>query len=299
MSDQPTIRRGTPADSRAAFDVFVASITDLATRRGIDWNPNPEQMWSRLEPLLAHLAEHAAEWWVADDPSEGRLVGYARSIERGGLFELSEFFVRPGRQSAGIGGQLLERAFPADRGDIRAIIATTDVRAQARYYRAGTVARFPIAELAAPPKPAESGDVHLAVARATASDLEQLAGIEEQVLGYPRHADYPWLLVHREAYLYRRGGNAVGFAFVSERSQGPIAALHPGDQPAILLHVEGRAHELGVENLSFEVPMINEVAMRHLLGRGFRIDPFLTLLMSNAPFGRFDRFIGFSPPFVL
>jgi hypothetical protein len=45
--------------------------------------------------------------------------------------------------------------------------------------------------------------------------------------------------------------------------------------------------------------MINEVAVRHLLARGFRMDQFLTLLMSNRPFGRFDRFIGFSPPFVL
>jgi hypothetical protein len=45
--------------------------------------------------------------------------------------------------------------------------------------------------------------------------------------------------------------------------------------------------------------MVNEVAMRHLLGRGFKMDTFLTLLMSNRPFGQFDRFLGLSPPFVL
>jgi hypothetical protein len=45
--------------------------------------------------------------------------------------------------------------------------------------------------------------------------------------------------------------------------------------------------------------MVNQVAVRHLLDRGFKIDPFLTLLMSSRPFGQFDRFIGFGPPLVL
>jgi hypothetical protein len=29
------------------------------------------------------------------------------------------------------------------------------------------------------------------------------------------------------------------------------------------------------------------------------MDAFLTLLLSSRPFGQFDRFIPFSPPFVL
>jgi hypothetical protein len=39
--------------------------------------------------------------------------------------------------------------------------------------------------------------------------------------------------------------------------------------------------------------------MRHLLDRGFRMDTFFTFFLSSRPFGRFDRFIGFAPPFVL
>jgi hypothetical protein len=39
--------------------------------------------------------------------------------------------------------------------------------------------------------------------------------------------------------------------------------------------------------------------MRHLLGRGFRIEPPLMMLMSSVPFGAFDRFIVFGPPIVL
>src|SRR5690606_25477386 len=122
-----------------------------------------------------------------------------------GLFELSEFFVRPDRQSAGVGRGLIERAFPEGRGEVRAIIATTDTRGLHRYYAAGTVARFAMASLAATPRPTRlAGDVE--VVTASLDDVQEVAAIEATVFGYPRHADYPWLFANREAYLYRRAG---------------------------------------------------------------------------------------------
>ena len=39
--------------------------------------------------------------------------------------------------------------------------------------------------------------------------------------------------------------------------------------------------------------------VRHLLGRGYKIDPPLTMLMSSEPFGQFDRFIPFGPSLFL
>lgn len=47
------------------------------------------------------------------------------------------------------------------------------------------------------------------------------------------------------------------------------------------------------------MPAPNVVAIRHLLGRGYRLDPFVTYLMANRPFGKFDRYLDFTPPFVL
>jgi GNAT superfamily N-acetyltransferase len=291
------LRRGTPDDTRLVFDLSIAAMRDLFARQGIAWDLDTEPFWMQLESYLRHLAVHAAEWWVAEDASDGSLVGYARSVQRGALIELSELFVRPDRQSAGVGRTLIEHALPPGRGNVRVIIATTDVRALARYYRAGTVVRFPIASLAASPLPTSTPS--LEATRVSRADIPELAAIEEQVVGYPRHADYPWLVEQREGYLYRRRGRAVGFAFISAGGQGPFAALEPPDQVAILLHAETRAHALGLESVSFDVPMINEVAMGHLLGRGFRIDPPLTLLMSSAEFGHFDRFIPFGPGIVL
>jgi hypothetical protein len=91
----------------------------------------------------------------------------------------------------------------------------------------------------------------------------------------------------------------IGFAFVGMGGGGPIAARDAADLPDILLHVEDRAHVLGLEQLELQVPAPNEVATRHLLRRGFRVDPWVNLLMSNRPFGRFDRLIPFGPPVFL
>jgi GNAT superfamily N-acetyltransferase len=300
MSAPFRLRRATDADSRRAFDVFLPSVRDLAARQNTPWEVEAETQWARMRYLFEHLAEHSAEWWIAEDPATDEAIGYARSIERGGLFELSEFFVAPGRQSAGVGAALLAHAFPAHRGEVRAIIATTDVRAQARYYAAGTVARFPIVALVGTPRPADRApELEIVPVAADDAEIDDLRQVERTVLEFDRGEELRWLAEQREGFLYRRDGAPIGFGFIGRAGTGPIAALDPSDQPAILRHLEARAAALELEEVSFEVPMVNGVAIRHLLERGFRMDPFYTFLMSSRPFGQFDRYIGFGPPFVL
>lgn len=296
----PTLRRGTPDDARACHDLLWASATDLGRRRGSPLDGTADEWWATGESMNRFLAEHAAEWWVAEAEGAENPVGYARSIERGGLFELTELFVRPGLQSRGLGRLLLEHAFPVGRGEVRSIIATTDVRATARYYAADTVARFPYFTLAGTPRAdAAHGELQADPIGAD-PDFAAVTGIEREVLEFPRGADeLRWLAENREGTLFLRDGQPAGYAFVSKAGCGPIAAVDPDDLPAILAHVEASAASLGIERLEFEVPGINVVAMRHLLGRGFIIDPWVNLLMSNRPFGQLDRFIGFNPPVFL
>jgi GNAT superfamily N-acetyltransferase len=291
------IRRATPADARASFDVCMASMADEFKRANLEWQMEPEAVWTGMRPLYNYLAEHCAEWWVAESSSDRKVIGYARSLARGDLFELSELFILPGQQSAGLGRALIERTFPEGRGRIRLILATLDERALARYYRSGTVARFPMAMMQGTSRPTEMNE--LEVATATLADVPDLETIEREVVGYPREHEYACLFEEREAFLYRRGGRVVGFGFLGEIGQGPVAALEPASQRSILLHLEGRAHARGIENVSFVVPMINEVAMNHLLARGYKIQPPLQLFMSNEPFGKFDRFISYGPPLIL
>jgi GNAT superfamily N-acetyltransferase len=300
-SPAPTLRPGTAADSRACNDLLWASATDLGSRHGTTLDGSADDWWGGLEPVHRYLAEHAAEWWVAEAPDDHELIGYARSIERGGLFELTELFVRPGLQSKGLGRQLIERAFPVGRGDVRSIIATTDVRATARYYAADTVARFPyFTMVGAPRTDARSSDVSPEAIGTDGTALAAVTEIEREVLDFPRGTDeLRWLAETRPGHLFIRGGEPVGFAFVAKDSVGPIAAREPADLPSILGHVEALAADAGTERLEVEVPGVNAVAIRHLLGRGFHIDPWINMFMSNRPFGRFDRFIGFSPPIFL
>ena len=286
---------------RACHRLLWDSVTDLGHRHGTPLKGSEEDWWAGGESLHRYLAEHAAEWWVAESADAG-LAGYARSIERGGLFELTELFVRPGEQSRGIGRELIERAFPQGRGDVRSIIATTDVRATSRYFAAGTVARFPYFTLAGRPRPdAHLGDlVAEPIGADDSSAMSPVTDIERTVLDFPRGTDeLRWLAADREGLLFLRGGDPVGFGFISKHGAGPVAALDPEDLPLILGHLEARATAVGVEELEFEVPGINAAAMRHLLGRGFHIDPWFNLLMSDRPFGQFDRYIGYSPPIFL
>jgi GNAT superfamily N-acetyltransferase len=301
MTSEPTIRPATPDDVEACHEVMWRSVTDFGVRNGTPLDGTAGEWWASGERLQRFLAARAAEWWVAEESASRELVGYGRSIERGGLFELTEFFVLPANQSRGVGRALLEHAFPAGRGDIRSIIATTDVRALSRYYAAGTVARFPILTLGGVPARAEPGALtprRLGVA--SKEDLLSVREIERSILEYARgESEIRWLVKDREGYVYLRHEIAVGFAFVGKNGGGPIAALDPADLPDILRHVEDRAFGLGLERLELQVPAPNEVATRHLLSRGFRLDPWVNLLMSNRAFGRFDRFLGFGPPVFL
>lgn len=299
-----TIRRGIPADALPAYRVLFDAINELAPRIGADPIPGSVgDSYARAEPLFSYLAETAAEFWVAADESR-TVVGYARSIEHGGFFELTEFFVHPSHQSGGIGRQLLERAFPPDRGELRVIVATTDPRALARYAKAGMTARTVIASLIGQPTlPPPPGDLSamLTAERVRPGDaaLAEVATLDRAIAGIDRASVLPWLAQTREALLFRRAGGPAGYAFIHLRGVGPIAASDPGDLPAILDTVLRRCVEIGVETVSFEVPMSNGIALRHLLGRGLRIDPFLTLLLSNREFGQMDRYISYSPPIFL
>ena len=301
---QPSIaiRPARADDSRASYDVFLAAITDLSRRLGTPWDPEPDELWTRVEPMFSMLAHHAVEWWVAENDG-GEVIGYARSLERGGLFELSEFFVIPDRQAAGVGTQLLERAFPLGRGEVRAIIATTDTRALSRYYRAGTTAQFAIPALAATPGTSTgngSPNGSLEAVPATLDDLVALRDLERATLGFERGDEFRWLLDTRQGFLYRRGGAVVASAFIGPGGGiGPASASEPALMPAVLDHLERHAAEREIKEVTLDVPGPNAAAMHHLLGRGFKMDPFLTVLMASRPFGQFDRYIGFSPPFVL
>lgn len=305
-----TFRRGTMDDSFAVFKVFEESVLDLSQRQGtmgITGGSDSEvlaETWTRRQSLFEHLARTAHEFWIAE--VDGRAVGYARSIMRDGVLELTEFFVLPSAQSAGVGGELLRRAFPTPAGAFhtteakhRVIIATTDVRAQARYLKTGVVPRFPSMYWGrAPENFFVESDLEFARAENSREKLDTLAEIDRAILGHARDADHVYLMETRELFLYRRAGKVVGYGYLASAT-GPVALLEARDFSAVMAHAERAALARGDKEIGFEIPMINRAAIDYLLARNYKLDSFITLFMSDAEFGKFENYIFTSPPFFV
>jgi Acetyltransferase (GNAT) domain len=141
-----TYRKGTIEDSHSVFQVFIKTIMDYGERMNvmaITGGNDPqglESLWQKRKPMFEYLAKNSAQFWVAEKSDE--IIAYARSIEHDGMQELTEFFVSLYQQSAGVGGELLARAFPQTQARYRTIIATLDERALSLYEN-GFVWAFP------------------------------------------------------------------------------------------------------------------------------------------------------------
>lgn len=300
-------RPGTVADSYAVFIVFEEALADLALRLGLteptggptSWQDpvRLERMWQERCSLYEHLARTAAHFWVVE--RAGQIIGYARSILRDEVLELTELFVRPGEQSAGVGRELLARVFPAGEVKRRVIIASLDMRAQARYIKSGVYPHFPIYYFWRVPEVITlPTDLTIKAITASPECLASLAALDQTILGHRRDADHTWLLTDRQGFLYYRDGQPVGYGYAGLRS-GPFALLYPDDFPTVLAHAENQAAVADRNHFGLEVPMVNRTAAAYLLARNFQIDGFMAVLMSDAPFGRFEQYILTGPPLFL
>jgi GNAT superfamily N-acetyltransferase len=299
-----TFRPGKADDSRAIFEVFARSLSDFCARTGMPPADNvwadPEFVagaWERRAVLFAHLARTAEHFWVAE--SKGQVVGYARSTLNDGVRELTEFFVLPGHQSGGVGRELLARAFPPTGARRKLILATTDARAQAHYLKSGVYPRFTIQYLyRVPERVTVETDLTFQRVEATPAVIEAVGRIDQALFGFRRDVDHEFLLNDRQSYLWYRGGQVVGYSYLG-KGTGPIALLNDTDFPAVLAHAESDSAARGEGHFGMELPLINRAAVRHLLGRGFQIEPFVVVAMSDEPFGRFENYVCSSPPFFM
>lgn len=302
MTASSLIRPATAADSRACFAIFRGSLADLLTRLGYrapDAPPaDPDALWPAYETLFAHLAATCAQWWIAEDPDDGAALGYARSVQRGGTLELTEFFVAPDARVAGLGRALLERAFPPGLGKHRAIIATLDAPAVALYLRFGVAHQTTGVDVSGAPQaiaPPAGYDVGPATP-------QEIAAFERELLGHAREPDIAFMLADRRGVVLRHGGRPVAYALEPNQHgfAGPVGALAPEHLPAALAHLEGAAHAAGLERLDLTLALSAHSAVRWLVGeRGFRIDPFYCLFLADGPWAKLDRYLPFNPCLIL
>ena len=148
MSISITYEQGYSSDNYEVFMLFEETLADFTQRLGFadstrwDDTDKLKNLWRLRRPLYDHIAQTSEHFWLAKQ--DGNIVGFARSVLRDGARELTEFFVKPGVQSSGVGRGLIERAFPQENAERRFIIATADFRAQALYLKSGVFPRFPL-----------------------------------------------------------------------------------------------------------------------------------------------------------
>lgn len=298
-------RKATHEDNFATFNVFLKSIMDYSERAGvtgITGGLEPEKikaLWEeKRRPLWDHLSSTCDQYWLADN-EQGEAIGYARSIVRGDHRELTEFFVVPGQQSAGVGKELITRAFPNDTPH-RSIIATTDFRALARYLKSGVYPYVTGLYFERTPEKVDfESDLQFKTADDSDKTLQTTTEIDSVILGHNRTEDHRYLMQNRTLYFYERNGQIVGYGYISKGNYGPYALLNNKDFPAVLAHTETQAQLLGAESVGFETPTINTTAIDYLMSRGYRIDGFMASILSEKPFGKFENYLLTSPPFFL
>ena len=296
-----TYRQGTVQDSHAVFQIFVRTIMDYSARMNVmaitggDDPQVQESLWQKRRPMFEFLAKEASQFWVAE--KDGEIIAYARSIEHDGLQELTEFFVSPDQQSAGVGSALLSRAFPESGARYRTIIATLDERALYRYMKAGVYGRFPLKYFY---RQAQKVEVQ--------SDLEiepmdpgryreDINRIDREILAHTREPVHEWIASRRRGFVYKRNGEVTGYGYVGS-GNGPFALLEDRDFPAVLAHAESLRAEQGKE-FGAEVPLVNSAAVRYFVEHGYKIDSFSAIMMSNVSFGRFENYLCYSPEFFM
>lgn len=180
----------------------------------------------------------------------------------------------------------------------RSIIATVDAPAVGLYLRFGVSHLTTGVDMTCSPRAADA-PAGYEIAPAT---LDEVVEIDAEVLGHARPQDIAFMLGDRPAAVLRRDRRPVAYAFLANADgfAGPVAARDPRDLPAALAQVEDAAHAGGLERLDLTVPLSARTAVDWLVGeRGWRIDPFYCLFLTDGPWAKLDRHLPYNPCLML
>jgi ribosomal protein S18 acetylase RimI-like enzyme len=279
--------------------VLVESLNQFAAERAL---PLAEMDFDESLPLWRHLLGAGGKGFLVAEVKK-RIAGFCSYIVRDHLWFLSYLVVSPEFQGTGIGRELFERVLTEARGNDTAKVVAAYTNASnwpsiSLYTRNGIYPRMPvlrmegsITNLCEPSKPIESlpGQV-VSLSEETVSLIDD---IDLQIRGFRRDIDHRFWLGNREMRCYVFGGKdeVSGYAYVSDDGDiGPLAALKVEDIASMLCFCLDRLSSEGADEFFLHVPGENTVALALLYDRGFKIQD-LSLVMSSAPFGKWENYI--------
>jgi [ribosomal protein S18]-alanine N-acetyltransferase len=274
------------------LDVFFRAMEDLDERRRRPLQPRNR---GPLEMHFRHLlATDARSSIVADD--HGRLVAFGILMTRDADAFLSFLFVLPRWQGRGVGRALISECLRGVGETVRlSTCAEADQLVSTGLYASlGLAPREPIYLL--------RGDIDGAAlptlrdgVRARPVVAEEVAPVDDELVGYRRPQDHGfWASGGRRGWMFETAaGRLIGYGYAHPSGRiGPVAAVEPGDLPAVLGHLvratpvlEGRQIVVGGAAIA---------ALGPLLAGGMRMDGTPAIYCAQRPGPRFDRYIPMS-----
>ncbi len=259
------VRKGQESDEIPAFDVMRRAMGFEIT-----WENHASiRNYIRLDPSCI--------FWVAEERSllgGTKIFGYIRALIREKVMCLTEFFVLPGHQSAGIGTALIEKMMEdADRaGAVIKMVLASQSPAALRLYikKAGCFPRIPMIMFSAAEsmviqdtshiiedqcvnlerqKPFHASDINgksplIAEPIQPTPELEALMShIDRKIVGFARPQEHRHWLDESggqqgtaRLFRYRQSGEIAGYAYMGKNFCGPVLSLNPEYQPWMITH---------------------------------------------------------------
>ena len=297
----PAYRPARADDVAPATAIFAAAVNDLSARHGF---PGPPLRPRPPNPFFTFCLDDQPEgFWVAEEG--GDVIGFALSRVFAGMWFLAFLFVAPGHQGRGIGRELLSWAAAPGGPAItnRALITFAyNPSSISLYLKHGMYPRDSVYWMTGPNRGGPAGrpargPVDYERLPSDRMALAALAPIDTAVLGFSRDSLHTYLLNAPGAacYLCLRGGRPIGYAYAWASGRvGPLAAIDGGQVRAVMDGALALAAGGGAPQIFTVVPGANVTAVALALERGLRLT-FPYVLMSEKPFGHWDRYLCHSP----
>ena len=293
MTHDVTYRMAVEDDFVPTWSVFTEAADDLALKHSWPAAVRPPSPPARfLGFRRSAIAHDPGGFWVAE--ADGRLVGFGIAVAREHVWYLAALHVRPAFQSHGVGTEIVRRCLEvAPRHALLTVGA--DARnpvSNALYGRFGMFAEQALLEMSGPvwsePTP---GAVSL---RPGLPNAEALDALDRATLAAARPEDHAfWSTTpNLHAFAVVREGADVGYAYVqADGAIGPIAVARPDDLPAAMDHAVAAAASFGATAARVRIPGVARTTVSSLLDRRWRYGDAVTLVLTSAPWGRWEGYV--------
>ncbi len=274
-----------------------------ATEEDVDYFARRRTADEQSFKLYHHLAQTAPNGvYVAKD--EGTPVGIAVAHAAEDEWYLSELFVEPSFRNHGVGASLLREA-AQEAGEVTrsATLEADETGAIAFSLQRGVALQTPVFELSgAIPHENELARMAAGEYRFTteAIDLRMhrapLVQLDREVRGSARLDDHSYLASAGNGFVFRRGEEIVGYAYVWPNGRiGPLAAAsHAYATQFFAFSLATLQRLLGASWCTALVPGINVRILRTALRAGLTIGK-ARIFASDGGLCDLTRYVGFHP----